>query len=99
VDTAGSGRETLEKACQKASLRSTVLIQGESGTGKELVARAIHNSGDRASKPFVSRSQKKWAPREGCPMPKGDRLSQQKCSDRKGIFPLIKAGISASTYL
>jgi DNA-binding NtrC family response regulator len=37
-----------------ASLRSTVLIQGESGTGKELVARAIHYSGDRAKKPFIS---------------------------------------------
>ena len=37
-----------------SSLKSTVLVQGESGTGKELIARAVHYSGDRASKPFVS---------------------------------------------
>jgi len=37
-----------------ASSPSTVLIQGESGTGKELIAQAIHNSGNRASGPFVS---------------------------------------------
>lgn len=30
-----------------------VLIQGESGTGKELLARAIHNSGDRKGGAFV----------------------------------------------
>ncbi len=37
-----------------AGLRSTVLIQGESGTGKELIARAVHFSGDRAAKPFIT---------------------------------------------
>jgi DNA-binding NtrC family response regulator len=46
--------QILDLAQEVASLRSTVLIQGESGTGKELVARAIHNSGDRAAKPFVA---------------------------------------------
>jgi DNA-binding NtrC family response regulator len=46
--------EVLGLSTRVASLRSTVLIQGESGTGKELIARAIHNSGDRAQAPFVA---------------------------------------------
>jgi len=46
--------EILSLARDVASLRSTVLIRGESGTGKELVARAIHYSGDRSAKPFIT---------------------------------------------
>jgi DNA-binding NtrC family response regulator len=45
--------EIFELIREVASLRSTVLIEGESGTGKELIARAIHYSGDRASKQFI----------------------------------------------
>jgi DNA-binding NtrC family response regulator len=41
---------TAEKAATSAI---PVLIEGQSGVGKELIARAIHGSGERRSKPFV----------------------------------------------
>ena len=48
-------RAVLEQARQIAALDETppVLITGETGTGKGLVARTIHASSPRASRPFI----------------------------------------------
>jgi two-component system response regulator PilR (NtrC family) len=47
----GEVRAVVEKV---APTRTTVLVTGESGTGKEVVARAIHEQGDRRDQPFVA---------------------------------------------
>jgi DNA-binding NtrC family response regulator len=47
-------RHALDVAKRVSQVDSTVLITGESGVGKEVVARAIHEEGDRLDKPFVA---------------------------------------------
>ena len=46
-------RKMFRVAAKAAQYKTTVLILGDSGTGKELIARAIHNEGDRSSMPLV----------------------------------------------
>ena len=46
---------SIRELCRRFALVSApVLVRGESGTGKDLVAKAIHELGPRAGKPFVS---------------------------------------------
>ncbi len=44
----------LRMAEKAAASTIPVLIAGESGVGKELIARAIHGSGERRSRPFIA---------------------------------------------
>ena len=44
----------LRQAEKASASLIPVLVEGESGVGKELIARAIHGSGERRSKPFVA---------------------------------------------
>jgi len=46
--------EIFELIKKVAYTSTNILITGESGTGKELVARAIHNQGNRNKGPFVA---------------------------------------------
>jgi DNA-binding NtrC family response regulator len=47
-------QDVFEVIQRVSNVNANVLVLGESGTGKELVARAIHNGGPRAKKPFVA---------------------------------------------
>jgi PAS domain S-box-containing protein len=46
-------RRVLAQVAKVAPTDSTVLILGETGTGKELIARAIHNRSNRATRAFI----------------------------------------------
>jgi DNA-binding NtrC family response regulator len=52
---ASDGMRRVQKTIgMAADSDATVLILGETGTGKELVARALHQHGQRKAKPFVA---------------------------------------------
>jgi DNA-binding NtrC family response regulator len=55
VITHSPGMHNVLRGAEKAAASTIpVLIEGESGVGKELIARAIHGSGERRTKPFVA---------------------------------------------
>src|SRR4051794_32179991 len=54
VGSSGRAQVVYDLIRRVANLNAFVLIAGESGTGKELVARAIHNRGNRAKHPFIA---------------------------------------------
>ena len=47
-------KEVFDLITRVAQATANVLITGESGTGKEMIARAIHQAGPRANKPFTA---------------------------------------------
>jgi two-component system, NtrC family, response regulator AtoC len=47
-------KSVIAQAQRAASASVSVLITGETGTGKEVLARFIHSSGPRSSKPFIA---------------------------------------------
>ncbi len=47
-------QEVFKLIGRSANSDANILITGPTGTGKELVAKALHNSSNRSSKPFVT---------------------------------------------
>ncbi len=64
----------IRKVCDTDT---TVLVQGESGTGKELIARALHDQGERRGNPFVP---------VNCGAIPGELLESELFGHEKGAF-------------
>jgi DNA-binding NtrC family response regulator len=54
VAVSPSMRKILRTINEVAASNATVLIEGESGTGKELMAKIIHQHGNRSTGPFLA---------------------------------------------
>ncbi len=55
IITRSAAMDSVLRTAKKAAASTIpVLVEGESGVGKELIARAIHGSSERSSKPFVA---------------------------------------------
>lgn len=54
IGSSASMRKLFSQIPKAARSHLPVLIRGESGTGKELVARELHENGERANAPFVA---------------------------------------------
>ena len=86
--------ELFETIRRVAPSSAAVMIRGESGTGKELVARAIHDTSDRAKRHFVAFNAaavpETLAEGELFGARKGAYTGAQ--ADRRGLFQLADGG-------
>lgn len=85
----------IEKAIKIADSKYTVLIRGDTGTGKELLARAIHNSGQRRFYPFIpancSALPESLMESEFFGYERG-AFSGADCKGKKGLFEMADKG-------